>query len=176
MKETPRKIIYLLWLFAGCLGLILIILARVKQPSAEPALQTQQTPGEAAPETRSETPQPASSPSGFIAGVTLTKNASADLKKPVDPTTTFSSDAVFHAVVAIKNASANTQFTATWYAVDVGQAAPPSSRIDSNNLISSGTRALDFRLTPNSKWPVGTYRVDIAVNRNLERSITFSVR
>ena len=97
-------------------------------------------------------------------------------KKPANPTTTFRADAAFHAVVTAINAPLNTRFSATWYVVNVGNAAPPNSRIDSDELVAEGSRNLDFVLKPKSQWPTGTYRVDIAVNGSVERSTTFGVQ
>ena len=74
------------------------------------------------------------------------------------------------------NAPLNTRFSATWYVVNVGNAAPPNSRIDSDELVAEGSRNLDFVLKPKSQWPTGTYRVDIAVNGSVERSTTFGVQ
>jgi hypothetical protein len=108
--------------------------------------------------------------------VTMAQESYGSQKKPVNPTTIFRADSVFHAVVTAVNAPPNTRFTASWYAVNVGNAAPPNSRIDSNELIAEGSRNLDFTLKPKSQWPTGTYRIDIAVNGSVERSTTFSVQ
>ena len=114
--------------------------------------------------------------SGVIDDVTMAQDTYGPQKKPANPTTTFQADSVFHAVVTAVNAPPKTQFSATWYAVNVGNAAPPNSRIDSDELVAEGSRNLDFALKPKRQWPTGTYRVDIAVNGSVERSTTFGVQ
>ncbi len=121
-------------------------------------------------------PSLAPSGSGIIASVTLALGAQSDTKQPINPTTVFPSNAVFHAVVATQNAPANTKIRATWYAVDVGNVAPPNTLIDSSELMTDGSRDIDFTLSPNSVWAVGTYRVEIAVNGNVEQVVNFSVK
>jgi hypothetical protein len=114
--------------------------------------------------------------SGVIDHVTMAQDTYGPQKKPANPTTTFRADSVFHAVVTSVNAPPNTRFSATWYAVNIGNAAPPNSRIDSDELVAEGSRNLDFALKPKSQWPTGTYRVDIAVNGSVERSTNFGVQ
>jgi len=96
-------------------------------------------------------------------------------KDPQNPTTVFKPTATFHAVVRTNNAPANTTYTVEWYAVNVGNAAPPNTLIDSTDINTSGTRNIDFTLEPNDKWPVGTYRVEVSVNYILDTIKTFSV-
>jgi hypothetical protein len=118
--------------------------------------------------------QPATS--GIITGIIMAKDTQGDLMDPVDPTTVFSPSSVIHAVVQIENAPANTQFTAAFYVVDVGDAADPNSLITSTDLTADGTRNLDFSLSPQTEWPVGSYRVDISVNGNVEDSADYTVQ
>jgi hypothetical protein len=133
------------------------------------------------PSTLAPQPSPQSKPtssvkaSGIIKTVTMALDVKGDNKEPINPTILFSSNSVFHAVVTIENAPANTQLKATWYATDVGSAADPNTLIDSFELSSDGSRNLDFTLAPKAAWPVGTYRVEIAVNGNVERVVDFSV-
>ncbi|MBI4785972.1 MAG: hypothetical protein HY782_02865 [Chloroflexi bacterium] len=124
----------------------------------------------------STAPTPAVKPSGFITGITMALDSKGENKDPVNPTTTFSPTAVFHAIVGVKNAPARTVFKATWYAEDVGSAAAPNSEIDTTDLTTDGTRNVDFTLTPTNRWPVGTYRVEISVNGVLDSIVKFSVK
>ncbi len=117
-----------------------------------------------------------SAPSDVISSVTMAQDTQGTNKDPINPTTTFTPNSIFHAVVATKDAPANTKFTATWYAVDVGSAAAPNTKIDSSSLTTDGTRNLDFTLSPKSTWPPGTYRVEIYVNDQLAKTINFSVQ
>ncbi len=113
--------------------------------------------------------------SGIIKSVTMALETNGDGRDPVNPTIVFSSNSVFHAVIAIENAPANTRFRATWYATDVGSVADRNTLIDSAELTSDASRNLDFTLAPKAAWPIGTYRVEIAVNGNMERVVDFSV-
>jgi hypothetical protein len=120
--------------------------------------------------------QPASAKqSGIVASVTLAQDVKGDLKEPVNPTTVFKPESIFHAVTAIQNAPANSKFTATWFANDVGSAAPCNTKIDSADVVTSGSANIDFSLKPTANWPVGTYRVEIMVNGVLDRIVSFSV-
>jgi hypothetical protein len=117
----------------------------------------------------------APSSSGIITDVILARDVEGVDLNPVDPTTVFNSDSIVHAVVQIEDAPANTNFTAEFYVVDVGDAAQPNSLITSTDLVADGTRYLDFNLTPTTSWPAGTYRVDILVNGELDQSVEYTV-
>jgi hypothetical protein len=115
-------------------------------------------------------------PSGFVSQVVLAKDAQGDTKDPVNPTRVFTSKDTIHAVVIIENAPDNTIFKAIWYIVDVGNANQPNSVIDSNELVSGGTRNLDFSLPPDDQWPAGSYKVEIYVNEILDQVVNFKVQ
>lgn len=117
----------------------------------------------------------APSSSGIITDVILARDVEGVDLNPVDPTTVFTSSSIIHAVVEIEDAPANTNFTAEFYVVDVGDAAQPNSLITSTDLVADGTRYLDFNLTPTTSWPAGTYRVDILVNGELDQSVEYTV-
>ncbi|MBI3912966.1 MAG: hypothetical protein HY327_02035 [Chloroflexi bacterium] len=118
----------------------------------------------------------ASKSSGIITKVTMAEDAQGDNAEPVNPTTVFKPTAIFHAVATISNAKANTKFNAAWYVVDVGAVAPPNTLIDQSELVTEGSRNLDFFLKPVSTWPVGTYRVEVQVNGVLDQVVNFSVK
>ncbi len=115
-------------------------------------------------------------PSGFIAKVTMAEDAGKELAEPVNPTTVFKPTSIFHAITTLNNAPAKTKFKAVWYAVDVGNVVPPNTVIDQSDLETEGSRNLDFFLKPETKWPVGTYRVEIFVNGVLDQVANFSVK
>jgi hypothetical protein len=114
--------------------------------------------------------------SGLITKITMATGVQGANMDPVGPTTTFGPSDTFHAVVQIQDAPAATKFQAQWFAVDVGSAAQPNTRIEGNEIVSDGSRNLDFSLTPDSKWPAGTYRVEISVDGTLEQTVLFSVK
>ena len=103
-------------------------------------------------------------------GVDLTTGA------PINPTTTFSRNAVVHAIVALQNAPAQTIIKAAWFTVDVGSAAPPNTLLATpiEWITEAGDVFIDFTHGP---IPIaGSYRVDIFVNTILQHTIKFSVR
>jgi hypothetical protein len=116
------------------------------------------------------------SPSGFVEKIVLAKDTQGPNKEPVNPTTTFDGKATFHAVVAIKDAPADTTVKATWYADDTNGVAECGTQIDTYELTTDGTRNIDFTLAPKQSWPVGKYRVEIFVNGATEKSLTFTVK
>ena len=122
-------------------------------------------------------PQPAGPirRSGFIRSVTMALGTQGDLRNPINPTTVFPSNAVFHGVVAIQNAPAKTKITAKWYAVDVGVPGTSETLFDSADVVTDGTRNIDFTVSPTPTWPSGTYRLEIYVNDVLDQVANFSV-
>jgi hypothetical protein len=113
---------------------------------------------------------------GLIESVTLARSTTGNDKSPVDPTNVFSASDVIHAVVHLNHAPANTKVTATWYVVDVGSAADPNSQIDSTDITTDGSRNVDFSLSPQPKWPVGSYKVEIGLNGQLVKTLEYSVK
>lgn len=113
---------------------------------------------------------------GFPIKITMAEATSGAAQEPVNPTRTFKTNSVIHAVVAIQNAPKNTEFEAIWTALDTGGAADCNSSIDTYNIESDGTRNLDFNLTPTGSWPPGTYQVQIAVNGKTALVQSFSVK
>jgi hypothetical protein len=97
-------------------------------------------------------------------------------KEPFNPTIVFQTGSTFHAIIATLNAPDNTKYKANWYATEVGNTAAPNALIDSVEITTQGTHNIDFALTPQSKWPIGFYRVEISVNGSLERIVDFSVK
>jgi hypothetical protein len=120
--------------------------------------------------------EPQTGSSGLITEVVLAKDSDPVSAAPVDPTTVFDSNSVIHATVKISDAPAGTKFTATWYTVDVGSAAPANTQISTTDLTADGTRYMDFTLTPTSAWPSGKYRVEISVNGEFDQVATYTVQ
>lgn len=118
--------------------------------------------------------QPGSS--GIITTVVMAQSVQKPSDNPVNPTTVFSPDSTIHAVAKIKDAPANTKFSSAWYVVDAGNAVPAGTLIDTSNVVSSGTRNIDFYLAPNSTWPVGKYRVEISVNGHVDQVAFYTVQ
>jgi hypothetical protein len=112
-----------------------------------------------------------------ITDAVIAEDAQGDNFEPVGITDTYAADQpTFHAVVSVANAPSDTMVKAVWFAVDVGDVAPPNTEIDQTELAVEGSRNIDFTLTPDSGgWPPGTYKVEIYLNDKLDRTLNFSV-
>ncbi len=89
------------------------------------------------------------------------------------PTSTFSPDDTFYAVVELQNAPDDTKVRAEWTAVDV-EGEEENTVIDSAE-ITTGSDQLHFTLENNSPWPAGSYQVDLYIDGELEQSLEFQV-
>jgi hypothetical protein len=112
-----------------------------------------------------------------ISDAVMAANTQGDNFEPVGVTDTYATDqAVFHAVVSVANAPSDTRVKAVWTAIDVGEAAPPDSVVDQTEISVEGSRNIDFALASDSgQWPPGTYKVDVYLNDELDRTLSFSV-
>ncbi len=113
---------------------------------------------------------------GAISSITLALDTKGDEREPVNPSDVFLPTDTIHAVVRIVDAPANTNLRASWYVVDVGDAAEPGTLIFTNDISTDGTRNIDFSLKPTAEFPVGTYRVDVLVNGLVDTTKNFSIR
>ncbi len=91
-----------------------------------------------------------------------------------EPTTTFEVNEPFYLIVDLANAPDSTTVKASWYAVDVGSVAAPNTLIDEFE-IESGSGTLTFDLTPSGEWAPGTYKVEVYLNGELERTLDIQV-
>ena len=107
-----------------------------------------------------------------ITQAVLAKDVTGDNFEPVNSTATFPTDqAVIHLVVTVANAPSDTKVKTVWTAVDVGDAAPANTEIDTAEVTLDASGNAHFTLSrPNSgMWPVGKYQVEIYLNDNLDR-------
>lgn len=158
---------------------------QAEEPTVEePTVEIAPTIVEAPTEAQAPTPLPLvptattgeAGLSGVIESVTLASGTQGNEKSPVDPTNVFPIDAVIHAVVHLKNAPANTTVMATWYVVDVGPAAESNSKIDTTQITTEGSRYIDFSLSPQPKWPAGSYKVEIGLNGQTVQTLPYTVK
>ncbi|MBI5649968.1 MAG: hypothetical protein HZC40_05890 [Chloroflexi bacterium] len=125
------------------------------------------------------TPTPTASatkPPSVIKNVVTAIGVDLGTGAPINPTTTFSRNAVVHAIVALQNAPAQTILKAAWFTVDVGTAAPPNTLLATpiEWITEAGEVFVDFTHGP---IPIaGLYRVDIFTNNILQHAIRFSVQ
>ena len=78
----------------------------------------------------------------------------------------------------LDDVSAGSKVTVSWISVDSGGAAPPNYKIDAVDInITDGINQVTSNLSePTAGWPVGTYRVDLAVDGNVLGSANFAVK
>jgi hypothetical protein len=117
-----------------------------------------------------------SDPSGIIESITMAHGVEGDEQVPVDVSDTFSPPDTVHAVVSIKDAPLATQFKATWKVIDIGNPSSCNTVITEYEIVTDGTRNIDFSLIPNTDLPPGSYKVDISVNGTLDQIAFFSVQ
>lgn len=92
-----------------------------------------------------------------------------------NPTTAYSQDAIFYAMVDLKNAPDDTKLKAVWTAVDVQDTEKNLQLNETEFTTSDGL--VHFQLENKEYlWPVGQYKVDIYLNDTLNRTLTFEVR
>ncbi|MCB0000310.1 MAG: hypothetical protein KDE56_31310, partial [Anaerolineales bacterium] len=90
-------------------------------------------------------------------------------------TTVFAPDDTFYAIVNLANAPDDTKVKAVWTAVDVGNAAAPNYLLDEVEL-TSGDGLLTFDMNNDGAWPAGSYKVDLYLNGELDRTLDFRVQ
>jgi hypothetical protein len=105
-----------------------------------------------------------------ISDVYLTSN---ELKS--GETITFSNDQTFYCVVEVSSAPDDTTLKAVWTAVDA-EGVDPGYLIDEVELTTDGNNTFTFDLSNDNLWPVGTYKVEIYMNGDLEKTLDFSVQ
>ncbi|MBI3536143.1 MAG: hypothetical protein HY070_01055 [Chloroflexi bacterium] len=116
------------------------------------------------------------SPSALIKKVTMAEGVKGDQVEAQNPTGIFNSTATFYAVLAIENAPAKTKFKAAWYATDTKGVAPCNAKIGEYELETDGTRNINFNATPDNRWALGSYRVELFVNGIFSHVVNFVVR
>jgi hypothetical protein len=92
--------------------------------------------------------------------------------------TTFPADIPkLYAMFKTKGAKDGDKIRGVWIADDVGDAAPPNTKIDERILNAEGdTDDGVFSLgKPTNGWPVGKYRIEIYVNDKLATSVKFTI-
>ena len=92
-----------------------------------------------------------------------------------NPTTVFSQDAIFFALVDLKNAPEDTKLKAVWTAVDAEETE--QNFVINETEITSGDALVHFQLeNTDFLWPIGQYKVDIYLDDTLDKTLTFEVR
>jgi len=121
-----------------------------------------------------------SGPSGIIKQAVLAKRITPLSRAPLGITDRFPSDrGSIWAVVTVSNAPHDTRLKAVLTAVSVtpgntGNAIPPNTKLGENDASAEGSENVGFNWTYASS-PPGTYKVEIYLNGQLDRTLNFSV-
>src|SRR5512133_3571894 len=126
-------------------------------------------------EVTSDASLPVPNPGGLITKVTLAHDSTPEDFDPVDPTTKFNQGDTIHAIVAVKQAPVGTLFSVKWLTIDVGDEEKNDYLIDTTETEQGGSGNLDFTLSQDEKFMVGTYRVEIYVNGELDQLKKYSI-
>ena len=90
-----------------------------------------------------------------------------------EETTVFTQDEIFYAIVNLSNAPDDTITKAIWYTVDAEGVEPNLYLYEAE--IAHGDGTLTFDLDNDYLWPLGTYKVELYLNDELDRTLDFSV-
>ena len=95
--------------------------------------------------------------------------------EPADEATSFApADHTIHCVATLKSAKSGTRMKFSWWAIDAD-----GSKNEKIKDIDYTTKALENvvhgHLTLPQDWPKGTYKVDVYVNGNLDKTLNYSV-
>ena len=88
--------------------------------------------------------------------------------------TSFAQDAIFYAQVDLKNAPDDTVLKAVWIAVDAQDTDP--NLVITETEFTTGSGLINFNLSNENLWPLGTYKVEIYMNDTLTNTVEFSVQ
>jgi len=89
-------------------------------------------------------------------------------------TTQFTQDQqTIYCIVELRSAPDDTIVKAVWTAVSA-EGSDPNLLIDETEF-TSGDATLTFDLTNDLLWPVGSYKVDLYLNGELDRTLAFEV-
>lgn len=97
-----------------------------------------------------------------------------DVNGQMEKNSTFSQNEVFFCIVDLANSPFDTSISAAWYAVDA-EGVEPNTFIDEAEVITESGE-LTFDLANDTLWPVGTYKVDLSLNGELDQSLEFEVK
>jgi len=91
-----------------------------------------------------------------------------------EPTTTFTQDDNFYAIVEVANAPDDTTVKAEWVAVEA-DGIEPNFVIGEKELVGGGTLTFSVTNSEGLLWPVGRYKVDLYLNDEFDRTVEFEV-
>jgi hypothetical protein len=131
------------------------------------------------PQTIGKCPPPSApvyKPPLIARALTMAESVKSDTVEPVNPTRQFKPTSVFHAIIDLDNAPANSKIKAVWYALDTGGLEPCNTRLGENEITITSSKRVWFNFRPPDKWVAGIYKVEIYVNDNLNNGVDFRVQ
>lgn len=91
------------------------------------------------------------------------------------PTTIFAPDQVFYCIVKLSNAPEDTTLKAVWTGV-TANGETQNVVLNETETQTGSDDTFAFHLTNDQPWPAGTYKVDIYLNGELDRTLNFEVQ
>ena len=83
---------------------------------------------------------------------------------------------VLYVSADLDDVASTSKLTFSWISVDSHGVAPANYVIDQVSMDAGGNNQVYSNLTkPTAGWPVGTYRVDLAIDGTVENSVDFSI-
>lgn len=158
------------WLAAG-LCLFVILACNLGKKSAN--VSTNSANNNAANDKQSTSSTGTSSSGDSISDIHMAKDDGSG--QPGDEATSFApGDHTIHCVATLKTAKSGTQMKFSWWVVDAD-----GTKNQKIKDIDYTTKALENvvhgHLTLPQDWPKGSYKVDVYVNGNLDKSLHYSV-
>ena len=112
-----------------------------------------------------------------LSEATMTENVD-DYLRPLDATDVFNIDAPeIHCSVKLSNAPLDTEVKGEWIYIEGEEEGLENYMIDSNTIITEGTRYLNFSLSiPDNGWPVGEYEIVLSINGKEKMRVPFFIK
>ncbi|MDP2966257.1 MAG: hypothetical protein Q8N39_09525 [Pelolinea sp.] len=88
-------------------------------------------------------------------------------------TSTFAQDEIFYCMVVLANAPEDTVVKAVWYAVDV-EGSEPNFILSEKEFTGGGE--MTFNLSNDKLWPIGSYKVELYLNGENQKTLDFAVQ
>jgi len=137
------------------------------------ACKKKEAPAVSADTTAAPAAAPAPAPVLAVMSVDLGKSIDAE-KKVTAPAETFAPRDTIYASVSTEGSASTATLTATWSFT--GGATPKVVKTDSTTISPTGPTVTEFHVSSPKGWPVGKYKVDVALNGAPTMSKEFEVK
>jgi hypothetical protein len=144
-------------------------------PRALTTIPTQASPTTAAVQAQPSRTNAPSSSVGIITNAVLARGTTPLTSSPLGITDTFPPDGEIHVNIAVANAPSGTALKTIWTAVNA-TGVPPNTEVTSRTSAAEGSRFVDSVLFSTTRFPLGSYKVDVYLNGKLDRTLNFTVK